>query len=190
MRNGRNQFEACSGEDRSRRRFSADEFGATAVEYALVVGLVGIGIIASVTTLQGRISELNKRAGLSTRAGIIKAPTSVSAGSSFNITIEKDAQLTASAWIGMYKRSAPLAEMCRTINCFNYRAISGAGPGSPTGTPGYAFSNPSYTFSFPAPDGTPNEYGWSFPPGDYELRMFDNMADYTGPVAVMPIRVT
>ncbi len=41
----------------------ASETGATAVEYALMVGLVGIAIITSVTTLRGKVSTTLNRAG-------------------------------------------------------------------------------------------------------------------------------
>ncbi len=45
---------------RQRRRL---ERGATAIEYALMIGLVGIGVITSVTTLKGKIGTTLETAG-------------------------------------------------------------------------------------------------------------------------------
>jgi Flp pilus assembly pilin Flp len=48
------------------------ERGATAVEYALVVGLIGIGIITAVSTLQSKTSSALKKAGTKTVAANIR----------------------------------------------------------------------------------------------------------------------
>nr|WP_319515588.1 Flp family type IVb pilin [uncultured Cohaesibacter sp.] len=38
--------------------FLKDESGATAIEYALLAGLIGVGIMAAATTLAGGVSDL------------------------------------------------------------------------------------------------------------------------------------
>lgn len=69
---------------RSRRlRLQPDESGATAVEYALVVGLVGIGIITAVTTLAGRAKDTFTFVG-GTLYGIT-APQRAAAGSTVRV---------------------------------------------------------------------------------------------------------
>jgi pilus assembly protein Flp/PilA len=42
----------------SLRRFAAEEAGATAIEYGLVVGLIGLAIVVAITTLSGSIDAL------------------------------------------------------------------------------------------------------------------------------------
>ena len=39
-------------------RFLKDESGATAIEYALLAGLIGVGIVSSATALKGSITGL------------------------------------------------------------------------------------------------------------------------------------
>ena len=39
-------------------RFANDESGATAIEYGLIAALVGVGIIAALTQLEGALSVL------------------------------------------------------------------------------------------------------------------------------------
>jgi pilus assembly protein Flp/PilA len=39
-------------------RFVKDESGATAIEYGLIAAIIGIGIVTSLTTLQGNLSTL------------------------------------------------------------------------------------------------------------------------------------
>ncbi len=51
--------------------FIKDESGATAIEYALLAGLIGVAIIGAVTALGGSISGLFT--GLSTTLGKVKA---------------------------------------------------------------------------------------------------------------------
>nr|WP_319390568.1 Flp family type IVb pilin [uncultured Cohaesibacter sp.] len=43
--------------------FLKDESGATAIEYALLAGLIGVGIVASVTLLRDAIIALFTRIG-------------------------------------------------------------------------------------------------------------------------------
>ena len=38
------------------KRFANDESGATAIEYALLAAIMGVGIVASLTTLKGAIN--------------------------------------------------------------------------------------------------------------------------------------
>ena len=48
----------------SGRQAEIEERGATAVEYALMVGLIAVGIIGAVVTLKGKIGDtLNKVSG-------------------------------------------------------------------------------------------------------------------------------
>ena len=42
-------------------QFLRDESGASAAEYALILAIVGIGIVAAATTLQGAISGAMNR---------------------------------------------------------------------------------------------------------------------------------
>ena len=42
----------------SLRRFAADEAGATAIEYGLVAGLIGLAIVIAITSLSGSIDDL------------------------------------------------------------------------------------------------------------------------------------
>ncbi|MCV6575258.1 MAG: Flp family type IVb pilin [Cohaesibacter sp.] len=42
-------------------RFMKDESGATAIEYALLAGLIGVGIVAAAETLEGSITALFDR---------------------------------------------------------------------------------------------------------------------------------
>ena len=44
-------------------RFLKDESGATAIEYALLAGLIGVGIVAAAGTLEDAISGLFTRLG-------------------------------------------------------------------------------------------------------------------------------
>ncbi len=39
-------------------RFAKDESGATAIEYGLIAGLVAVGIIAALTTLEGSLTGI------------------------------------------------------------------------------------------------------------------------------------
>lgn len=38
------------------KRFAKDESGATAIEYGLLASLIAVGIIAALTTLQGKLT--------------------------------------------------------------------------------------------------------------------------------------
>lgn len=52
------------------RRLKGDRRGATAIEYGLIVSLISIGILASVSTLGGRIGGVfNNTAACLTSAG-------------------------------------------------------------------------------------------------------------------------
>ncbi len=44
-------------------RFFKDESGATAIEYALLAGLIGVGIVAAAETLGGKITALFGKVG-------------------------------------------------------------------------------------------------------------------------------
>lgn len=44
-------------------RFFKDESGATAIEYALLAGLIGVGIVAAAETLGGKITTLFGKVG-------------------------------------------------------------------------------------------------------------------------------
>ncbi|MCV6546279.1 MAG: Flp family type IVb pilin [Cohaesibacter sp.] len=44
-------------------RFMNDESGATAIEYALLAGLIGVGIVTAATNLKTDITELFSRIG-------------------------------------------------------------------------------------------------------------------------------
>lgn len=39
-------------------RFAKDESGATAIEYGLIAAIIGVGIVASLTTVQGKLVSL------------------------------------------------------------------------------------------------------------------------------------
>ena len=43
--------------------FLNDESGATAIEYALLAGLIGVGIVTAATTLSGSIQSFMTRLG-------------------------------------------------------------------------------------------------------------------------------
>ena len=45
------------------KRFKNDESGATAIEYGLIAALIGVGIIAAATQLQGSLSATFDRIG-------------------------------------------------------------------------------------------------------------------------------
>ena len=45
------------------RRFARDETGATAIEYGLIAALVGIAIIAALTTMGSKLSSNFKNVG-------------------------------------------------------------------------------------------------------------------------------
>ena len=45
------------------RRASIEEDGATAVEYALMVGLIAVGIIAAVVSLKNKVSTTFQKVG-------------------------------------------------------------------------------------------------------------------------------
>ena len=51
------------------RKFTRDESGATAVEYALIVGLIAVAIIVAVTLLGTNISILFNRAACVVKGG-------------------------------------------------------------------------------------------------------------------------
>lgn len=52
-----------------------DQQGATAVEYALIVGLIAVAIIAAVTLLGGNITTLFNHAACSVKGGTWNATT-------------------------------------------------------------------------------------------------------------------
>jgi pilus assembly protein Flp/PilA len=60
-------------------RFSREESGATAVEYALIVGLIAVAIIVAVTLLGTNISILFNRAACVVKGGTWNATTNVCA---------------------------------------------------------------------------------------------------------------
>jgi len=60
-------------------RFSREEGGATAVEYALIVGLIAVAIIVAVTLLGTNISILFSRAACVVKGGTWNATTNVCA---------------------------------------------------------------------------------------------------------------
>ena len=39
------------------KKFLSNESGATAIEYALIASLIGVGIVVGLTTLKGKISN-------------------------------------------------------------------------------------------------------------------------------------
>lgn len=59
--------------------FTQDQQGATAVEYALIVGLIAVAIIAAVTLLGGNISTLFNKAACSVKGGTWNATTNTCA---------------------------------------------------------------------------------------------------------------
>ena len=60
-------------------RFSREENGATAVEYALIVGLIAVAIIVAVTLLGTNISVLFNRAACVVKGGTWNSTTNVCA---------------------------------------------------------------------------------------------------------------
>lgn len=60
-------------------RFSREESGATAVEYALIVGLIAVAIIVAVTLLGTNISILFSRAACVVKGGTWNSTTNVCA---------------------------------------------------------------------------------------------------------------
>ena len=60
-------------------RFSREESGATAVEYALIVGLIAVAIIVAVTLLGTNISVLFNRAACVVKGGTWNSTTNVCA---------------------------------------------------------------------------------------------------------------
>lgn len=60
-------------------RFSREESGATAVEYALIVGLIAVAIIVAVTLLGNNISILFNRAACVVKGGTWNSTTNVCA---------------------------------------------------------------------------------------------------------------
>ena len=60
-------------------QFSREESGATAVEYALIVGLIAVAIIVAVTLLGSNISDLFSHAACVVKGGSWNATTSVCA---------------------------------------------------------------------------------------------------------------
>jgi pilus assembly protein Flp/PilA len=74
------------------RTLRRNELGATAVEYALMVGLIGIGIIASVTTLRGRVSDTFDRATIVSNSGTASQTSFYIAGGSAEKAIDGDRQ--------------------------------------------------------------------------------------------------
>lgn len=60
-------------------RFSREESGATAVEYALIVGLIAVAIIVAVTLLGNNISILFNRAACVVKGGTYNTTTNVCA---------------------------------------------------------------------------------------------------------------
>ena len=60
-------------------RFSREESGATAVEYALIVGLIAVAIIVAVTLLGTNISILFNRAACVVKGGTWNSTTNVCA---------------------------------------------------------------------------------------------------------------
>ncbi|HAT86028.1 Flp family type IVb pilin [Cohaesibacter gelatinilyticus] len=52
-------------------RFLNDESGATAIEYALLAGLIGVGIVAAAGTLEDAITALFNRIGTALGAAAV-----------------------------------------------------------------------------------------------------------------------
>ena len=61
---------ALSGIQAKISRFSREERGATAVEYALIVGLIAVAIIVAVTLLGSSIKVLFNQAACAVRGGV------------------------------------------------------------------------------------------------------------------------
>ena len=61
--------------------FRKDDSGVTAVEYALIVGLVAVVIIGAITLLGGSISEVFKQAACVVKGGTWTAGVGTAAGS-------------------------------------------------------------------------------------------------------------
>ena len=59
-------------------RFSREESGATAVEYALIVGLIAVAIIVAVTALGGSLTTLFQKAICGVRGGTWTTSCSIS----------------------------------------------------------------------------------------------------------------
>nr|WP_321454537.1 Flp family type IVb pilin [uncultured Cohaesibacter sp.] len=53
--------------------FLKDDSGATAIEYALLAGLIGVGIVAAATTLSSAITGLFEK--ISTALGNVTVPS-------------------------------------------------------------------------------------------------------------------
>ncbi len=51
--------------------FLKDESGATAIEYALLAGLIGVGIVTAATTLKGEIVALFGRIEAALKAAVV-----------------------------------------------------------------------------------------------------------------------
>lgn len=62
------------------KKFRSDDSGATAVEYALIIGLVAVVIIGAITLLGGSISEVFKQAACVVKGGTWTAGVGTAAG--------------------------------------------------------------------------------------------------------------
>lgn len=74
------------------------ERGATAVEYALMVGLIAIGIISAVTFLKDKTTDALTTSG-NTMSGIVM-PAKVTAGATFSVRYT-NADVGSFAWAGI-----------------------------------------------------------------------------------------
>jgi pilus assembly protein Flp/PilA len=89
---------------------TARERGATAVEYALMVGLIAIGIITAVTTLKTNVGDTLKRSGGSI-SGLI-APAKVSPGATFEVRYIPSGA-TSSSWVGLFREGDANTDVTR-----------------------------------------------------------------------------
>lgn len=171
-----------------RRRFFAigweREHGATAVEYALMAGLLAIGTITAVSTLQDRVSNTVRRSGRAMNAQLISAPAQVAFGQTFTVSVNTT-DLSSDYHLAIYpSRSTPDAP-CRP-GCQDWRYMDNTG-GSYGGAQPATIPKPRATLTFTL---QPTVGAVTYPPGDWEFRLWKDNDPTNTILAVFPMKVT
>ncbi len=172
-----------------RRRFFASnwarsERGATAVEYALMAGLLAIGTITAVSTLQDRVSNTVRRSGRAMNAQLISAPAQVAFGQTFTVSVNTT-DLSSDYHLAIYpSRSTPDAP-CRP-GCQDWRYMDNTG-GSYGGSQPATIPKPRATLTYTL---QPTVSGVTYPPGDWEFRLWKDNDPTNTILAVFPMKVT
>jgi Flp pilus assembly pilin Flp len=102
------------------------ERGATAVEYALMVGLIAIGIIGSVSALRDKTNDTF--AAVEAALGEFTAPTSAAAGSTFSFTYT-GTTASVTDWAGQFLVTTPSNNAY--VGSWKYLNDTTVPPGSP-----------------------------------------------------------